>query len=119
MPHFHIQGDSDAFDDAVNVEVQGELSPWGFVTAERIDEKIVLLTEVPLADLQSYDGILFQVEYEEAGEDGEDSIVLRQVQMFFWPWDDDEEFDDEDEDGVDGGDEDGDGVDEDSNGSIT
>ena len=117
MPHFHIQGDSDAFDDAVNVEVQGELSAWGFVTAERIDEKTVLLTEVPLAELQSYDGILFQVEYEEAGEDGEDSIVLRQVQMFFWPWDDDEEFDDEDE--VDGGDEDGDGVDEDSNGSIT
>ena len=115
MPHFPIQGDSDAFDDAVNVEVQGELNPWGFVTAERIDEKTVLLTEVPLAELQSYDGILFQVEYEEAGEDGEDSIVLRQVQMFFWPWDDDEEFDDEDE--VDGGDEDG--VDEDSNGSIT
>jgi len=76
------------------------LNPWGFVTAERIDEKTVLLTEVPLAELQSYDGILFQVEYEEAGEDGEESIVLRQVQMFFWPWDDDEEFaDDEEADG--------------------
>ena len=76
MPHFHIQGDSDAFDNAVHVEVQGELSAWGFVTAERIDEKTVLLTEVPLADLQSYGGILFQVEYEEAGEDGAEEAIL-------------------------------------------
>jgi hypothetical protein len=76
------------------------------VTAERIDDSTVLITEVPLSNLQSFDGILFQVEYEEAGEDGEESIILRQVQMFFWPWDDDEEFEDEDE------------VDGDSNGSI-
>ena len=96
MPHFHIQGESDAFDEAVHVEVQGEMSPGGFVTAERIDDKTVLLSEVPLAELQSFDGILFQVEYEEPGEDGEDSIVLRQVQMFFWPWEDDEEFEDVD-----------------------
>jgi hypothetical protein len=89
MPHFHIQGESDAFDNA-----------------ERIDDSTVLITEVPLSNLQSFDGILFQVEYEEAGEDGEESIILRQVQMFFWPWDDDEEFEDEDE------------VDGDSNGSI-
>jgi hypothetical protein len=106
MPHFHIQGESDAFDNAENVEVQGEMNPHGFVTAERIDDSTVLITEVPLSSLQSFDGILFQVEYEEAGEDGEESIILRQVQMFFWPWDDDEEFEDEDE------------VDGDSNGSI-
>lgn len=114
MPHFHIQGESDVFDDAENVEVQGEISPDGFVTAERIDEKTVLLSEVPLANLQSFDGILFQVEYEEPGEDGEESIVLRQVQMFFWPWDDDEEF--ADEDAVDGEEDADDGH---SNGSIT
>ena len=73
---------------------------YGFVTAERVDEKTVLLSEVALANLQSFEGILFQVEYEEEGEDGEESIVLRQVQMFFWPWDDDEEFaDDEEADG--------------------
>lgn len=106
MPHFHIQGESDAFDNAENVEVQGEMIPHGFVTAERIDDSTVLITEVPLSSLQSFDGILFQVEYEEAGEDDEESIILRQVQMFFWPWDDDEEFEDDDE------------VDGDSNGSI-
>ena len=100
MPHFHIQGESDVFDDAEHVEVQGEMTAYGFVTAERIDEKTVLLSEVALANLQSFEGILFQVEYEEEGEDGEESIVLRQVQMFFWPWDDDEEFaDDEEADG--------------------
>lgn len=115
MPHFHIQGESDVFDDAEHVEVQGEMSPYGFVTAERIDEKTVLLSEVPLSNLQSFDGILFQVEYEEVGEDGEESIVLRQVQMFFWPWDDDEEFADDDD--VDG--DQTDGADGESNGSIT
>ena len=100
MPHFHIQGESDVFDDAEHVEVQGEMTAYGFVTAERVDEKTVLLSEVALANLQSFEGILFQVEYEEEGEDGEESIVRRQVQMFFWPWDDDEEFaDDEEADG--------------------
>jgi hypothetical protein len=90
------------------------MTAYGFVTAERIDEKTVLLSEVALANLQSFEGILFQVEYEEQGEDGEESIVLRQVQMFFWPWDDDEEFAEEDE--VDG--EDTDGGDGESNGSM-
>jgi hypothetical protein len=32
----------------------------------------------------------FQIDIHEA----EDVLILRQVQMFFWPWEDDEEFED-------------------------
>jgi len=91
MPHFHIQGESEAFADAEHVQVDGEMSRHSFVTVERIDETTVLISEVPAADLQSFEGVLFQVDLE---EDDEESIGLRQVQMFFWPWEDDQEFDD-------------------------
>ncbi len=99
MPQFHIQGDTDAFENAESFEIQGEMSRHGFVTAERTDEQTVLISEVHLKDLQAFDGPLFQVDIDEE----EDSVILRQVQMFFWPWEDDEEFEDQDE--VDGGDE--------------
>jgi hypothetical protein len=93
MPHFHIQGESEAFADAEHVQVEGEMNRHGFVTVERLDETTVLISEVSSADLQSFDGLLFQVDLE---DDDEESIVLRQVQMFFWPWDDDEEYEEED-----------------------
>jgi hypothetical protein len=51
-----------------------------------------MLTPVELKDLPGFEGLLFQVDVLEA----EDVVVLRQVQMFFWPWEDDEEFEDVD-----------------------
>lgn len=88
MPQFHIQGDAEAFEDAETFEVAGEMQPYGFVTAERVDDVTVLITEVHPRYLQSFEGPLFQVGIEPADEgEEEESIVLRQVQMFFWPWD--------------------------------
>jgi hypothetical protein len=49
---------------------------------------MVLLTPVHPKDLSTFEGLLFQVDIDEE----EDTIVLTQVQMFFWPWEDDEEF---------------------------
>ena len=106
MPQFHIQGDAEAFEDAETFEVAGEMQPYGFVTAERVDDATVLITEVHPRYLQSFEGPLFQVGIEPAEDGEEESIVLRQVQMFFWPWDGGEEDDDEgdDEDVADGDD---------------
>jgi hypothetical protein len=51
---------------------------------------VVVLSPVELKDLADFEGLLFQVDVDEEG----DVVILRQVQMFFWPWEDDEEFDD-------------------------
>lgn len=106
MPQFHIQGDAEAFENAEAFEVAGEMQPYGFVTAERVDDVTVLITEVHPRYLQSFEGPLFQVTIEpaeEGEEDGEEeeSIVLRQVQMFFWPWDGEEEDEEDATDGED------------------
>lgn len=101
MPQFHIQGDAEAFENAEAFEVAGEMQPYGFVTAERVDDATVLISEVHPRYLQSFDGPLFQVSIEPAEEgEEEESIVLRQVQMFFWPWDGDGD-DEEERDGAD------------------
>jgi hypothetical protein len=45
-----------------------------------------VVTPVELKDLPDFEGLLFQVDVDEA----EDAVIPRQVQMFFWPWEDDE-----------------------------
>lgn len=88
MPQFQIEGDSEVFVDAEGIAVNGEISRYSFVTAERGDENDVVLTPVELKDLAGFEGLLFQVDVDK----DEDTIILRQVQMFFWPWEDDEEY---------------------------
>jgi hypothetical protein len=39
-----------------------------------------------MKDLSEFGGVLFQIDIDEA----EDAVILREVQMFFWPWHDDE-----------------------------
>ena len=90
MPQFRIDGDAEIFDTAEDIDVRGEIRRHSFVTAEEGEGNVVLLSPVELKDLPDFEGLLFQVDVDEA----EDLVILRQVQMFFWPWEDDEEFDD-------------------------
>jgi hypothetical protein len=92
MPQFQIEGDAEVFDNAETISFRGEISRYSFVTAEQGDDTEIVLTPVELKDLPDFEGLLFQVDV----DDAEDVVILRQVQMFFWPWDDDEEFDESD-----------------------
>ena len=90
MPQFQIEGEAEVFDAAEEIDVHGEIARYSFVTAEKIagDDKTVIITTVDPKDLGEFEGLLFQIDINEE----EDLVILRQVQMFFWPWEDDEEF---------------------------
>ena len=90
MPQFQIEGESELFEAADDIDVNGEISRYSFVTAEKGDGNVVMLSPVELKDLPDFEGLLFQVDIDEQA----DVVILRQVQMFFWPWEDDEEFED-------------------------
>ena len=92
MPEFQIEGESELFEAADDIDVNGEISRYWFVTAEKGDGNVVMLSPVELKDLPGFEGLLFQVDVDEE----EDVVILRQVQMFFWPWEDDVEFEERD-----------------------
>lgn len=93
MPHFEIEGDAEMFEDADDIDVRGEIARYAFVTAEKSGDgdDTVVITEVHPKDLAEFEGPLFQIDVNEE----EDVVILRQVQMFFWPWEDDDEFESE------------------------
>jgi len=92
VPQFQIEGEADIFETAEDIDVSGDISRHSFVTAEKGEGNVVVLSPVELKDLPDFEGLLFQVDVDEK----EDVVILRQVQMFFWPWEDDEEFEDMD-----------------------
>lgn len=94
MPQFQIEGEAEIFATAEDIDVAGEISRYSFVTAEPGEGNVVVLIPVELKDLPGFEGLLFQVDVDEPA----DVVILRQVQMFFWPWEDDEEFEDMDSD---------------------
>lgn len=90
MPQFQIEGEAEIFDAADEIDIQGEIARYSFVTAEKSvnDDTTVVISPVDVKDLSEFEGLLFQIDVNEE----EDVVILRQVQMFFWPWEDDEEF---------------------------
>jgi hypothetical protein len=94
MPQFQIEGEAEVFDAAEEIDVRGEIARYSFVTAEKSadDDKAVIITAVDPKDLSEFEGLLFQIDINE----DEDLVILRQVQMFFWPWEDDEEYEEVD-----------------------
>ncbi len=92
MPEFQIEGDAGLFEAAEEIDIRGEIARHSFVTAEKSpgDDATVIISSVDPKDLPDFEGLLFQIDIHEA----EDVLILRQVQMFFWPWEDDEEFED-------------------------
>ncbi|MFM7205428.1 MAG: hypothetical protein ACKO4T_01985 [Planctomycetaceae bacterium] len=94
MPQFQIEGEAEIFDNADEIDIHGEIARYSFVTAEKSagDDKTVIISLVDPKDLSEFEGLLFQIDVNEE----EDVVILRQVQMFFWPWEDDEEFEEMD-----------------------
>jgi hypothetical protein len=94
MPQFQIEGEAEIFDAAEEIDIRGEIARYSFVTAEKSasDDKTVIISPVDPKDLSEFEGLLFQIDVNEE----EDVVILRQVQMFFWPWEDDEEFEEMD-----------------------
>jgi hypothetical protein len=92
MPQFQIEGDAEIFEAADEIDIHGEIARYSFVTAEKsaADDKTVVISQVHPKDLGDFEGLLFQIDVNEE----EDVVILRQVQMFFWPWEDDDEFED-------------------------
>jgi hypothetical protein len=84
-----IEGEAEIFETAEDIDVHSDISRYSFVTAEKGEGNVVVLSPVELKDLPDFEGLLFQVDVD---EEEEDVVILRQVQMFFWPWEDDEEF---------------------------
>lgn len=66
MPEFLVEGEAELFETAEDIDVNGEICRYGFVTAERGDGNVVVLTPVELKDLRGFDGLLFQVDVEES-----------------------------------------------------
>ena len=83
MPTFIIKGDSSLLESAETVETRDELVRHMFVTLEQGPDKAVWIRAVPPQGLAAFDGPLFQIDK----DDEQDALVLRQVQMRFWPWD--------------------------------
>lgn len=90
MPQFQIEGEAEIFEAAEEIDIRGEIARYSFVTAEKSpgDDTTVIISPVDPKDLSEFEGLLFQIDINEE----EDVVILRQVQMFFWPWEDDEEF---------------------------
>lgn len=94
MPQFQIEGEAEIFEAAEEIDIRGEIARYSFVTAETssADATTVVVSPVDQKDLPDFEGLLFQIDINEE----EDVVILRQVQMFFWPWEDDEEFEEVD-----------------------
>lgn len=94
MPQFQIEGEAEIFEAAEEIDIRGEIARYSFVTAESspADATTVVISPVDQKDLPDFEGLLFQIDINEE----EDVVILRQVQMFFWPWEDDEEFEEVD-----------------------
>jgi hypothetical protein len=81
-----IAGDVDYSSEATQVKLVTELGRYDFATVEKAPDGSVLIRKVPPKDLQDFEGPLFQAD----SDDELQAIVLRQVQLFYWPFDDDE-----------------------------
>lgn len=113
-PQFFIAGDVEIPDDVTEIMLVTPLSRYDFATIEIGPDDKLNIRVIPVEDLQEFDGVLFQAD---TGFE-ENTVVLRQVDLNFWPFsetdedetDEDEgEDEDEDEDKDEDGDEDEDG----------
>lgn len=83
MPGFMIDGDNSLFAHAESIQFRDKPVRHMFVTIEPGVGKELCIRGVHNKDLASFRGPLFQVDRDEEN----DALVLRQVQIRFWPWD--------------------------------
>ena len=94
---FIIAGDIEIPEGVVQVSLVTPLSRYDFVTLDLSeDEDVLIVRRVSPKELATFTGILFQADSHE----DKDGIVLRQMSLSFWPFDDEAtqpEGDDDDE----------------------
>lgn len=88
-PPFMIAGDVDIPPEVTQIELITPLSRYDFATIalNEEDEETLIVRRVDLAELATIDGILFQADSLEE----ENSIVLREVSLAFWPYEDEQD----------------------------
>ena len=94
-PQFMIAGDVEIPKKVTRINLLTPLSRYDFVTIViDEDEETLLVSRVAPEELAIFEGApLFQAD---SGED-ENSVILRQVSLAYWPFDEDEQEDDEDD----------------------
>lgn len=83
MPALMIDGDSSLFERAEGIAFPEDLVRHMFVTIEPGEGRAICIRGVHMKDLATFRGPLYQVDRNEE----HDALVLRQVEMRFWPWD--------------------------------
>jgi hypothetical protein len=91
-PYFMIAGDLDIPAEITRLNLITGLSRYDFATIaiDEEDEQTLLLRRVELEELATFEGVLFQAD---SGDEA-NTVILRQVSMVYWPFEDDEEGDD-------------------------
>jgi hypothetical protein len=82
VPGFIIHGDASPLEATETVETRDDLARHMFVTLEPAPDKTLWIRSVPLKDLAEFKGLLYQLDR----DDEQGALVLRQVQVRFWPW---------------------------------
>lgn len=92
-PHFVIAGDVDIPEGVTRINLITGLSRYDFATIglDEDDDKTLFVRRVDPEELAAFKGVLFQAD----SGDEENMVVLRQVSLLYWPFDDDEEDEDE------------------------
>lgn len=112
MPKFMIEGRSQIFANAKTFSFSEDAFEGVFVTPELHDEGELVIRPVDRGELQAFEGQLFllckarrgdvesecqidgRFEDEEESSEDETVLVFREVRLQFWPWEDNEEFED-------------------------
>ena len=94
-PHFTIAGDVELPPEVKQILLVTPLSRYDFVTIglSEEDEETLLVSRVEPEELATFDGLLFQAD----SLDDENGVVLREVSLAFWPFEEDVDEDDEEE----------------------
>lgn len=92
-PHFTIAGDVELPAEVKQIHLVTPLSRYDFVTIalSEEDEDTLLVRRVDLDELATFDGLLFQAD----SLDDEDGVVLREVSLAFWPFEEEDDGDQE------------------------
>lgn len=88
-----IASDVDYAAEATQIDLVTRMGRWDFVTVQKSPEGKLLISRVPPQDLVDFDGPLFQAD----SDDELQAIVLREVHMSFWPWEEEDDVDPDDE----------------------
>ena len=88
-PHFVIAGDVDIPEGVTRINLITGLRRHDFATIglDEDDNETLFIRRVDSEELATFEGVLFQAD----SGDEENMVVLRQVSLLYWPFDDEDE----------------------------